>query len=205
MPKELMNEAERYLLEHWEDARLLEESMGRVRAKYKELIQRTIDAVVETHPELNASAVNLPRSGGSGSVGLGRKEWPCDDSKWPSGLRVWDIRIEELAAKEADPAVIIAPLWISKKIKLDFDAARVIVNAAANELLTAEELKETEFADKGERESLIWLPGPTKRELHSAISEGDGQKFVDLMVSQFDMMARFVPALDQVFRDCMRT
>lgn len=57
MPKELLNEAERFLLERWGEARLLEESMDGVRTKYKEAFQRIIDAVTEAHPELDASRV----------------------------------------------------------------------------------------------------------------------------------------------------
>jgi hypothetical protein len=39
MAKELLNEAERFLLERWGDARLLEESMEGVRTKYKEVFE----------------------------------------------------------------------------------------------------------------------------------------------------------------------
>ena len=40
MAKRLMNEAERFVLENWEEARRLEECMARIRTKYKELCQR---------------------------------------------------------------------------------------------------------------------------------------------------------------------
>jgi hypothetical protein len=36
MPKELLNEAEKFLLSRWSEARSLEESMEALRAKYKE-------------------------------------------------------------------------------------------------------------------------------------------------------------------------
>ena len=52
MPKELMNEAERYLLANWENARLLEESMESVRKKYKQIVEELIVAVTESCPEL---------------------------------------------------------------------------------------------------------------------------------------------------------
>ena len=53
MAKELMNEAERFLLERWGEARLLEETMEGIRTKYKGVFQRIIDAVKDGHPELD--------------------------------------------------------------------------------------------------------------------------------------------------------
>jgi len=38
MPKELLNEAERFLLKHWTDSRSLEESMEGVRTKVQTII-----------------------------------------------------------------------------------------------------------------------------------------------------------------------
>ena len=201
MPKELMNEAERFLLEQWADARLLEESMEGVRTKYKELFQRTVNAVTESHPELNANAVYPTQFWGSGCVGFGRKSWPRGESDWPPGLWLWTLRLEKLTAEDSEPPY--ASIWIPKKCNLDFAAARIAVNGAAKEVLTPEELKDTESEDSGEH--LLWLPVPSKRQLLGALSEGDGEKFVELFVFQFDLMARFVPVLDKVFRECMKS
>src|SRR5437660_6622137 len=99
MSKELFNEAERFLLEHWEDAQLLEESMNGVRTKYKEVFQRIIDAVTEGHPELDAHRIYVTQFWGSGSIGFGRKTCPARDPNWPSGLWVWDLRVEMLTAQ----------------------------------------------------------------------------------------------------------
>ena len=56
MPKQLWNEAEQYLIGNWAGARLLEEAMEGVRNKYKEIFQRVIEAVTQSHPELDAVA-----------------------------------------------------------------------------------------------------------------------------------------------------
>jgi hypothetical protein len=200
MPKELMNEAERFLLERWGEARLLEESMDGVRTKYKEVFQRIISRVTETHPELDAQRSYVTQFWGSGCIGFGRKAWPGRDPNWPSGLWVWDLRLEVLTAQDSEPPS--ASFWVPKKYNLDFDAARIAVDEAAKELLTAEELAGTAREESGEH--LLWLPAPTKRQLLDALSDGDGQKFVELFVSQFDMMARFVPVLDKVFREHLR-
>jgi hypothetical protein len=203
MSKELLNEAERFLLERWGEARLLEESMEGVRTKYKEVFQRVIDAVTENHPELDANKVYPTQFWGVGSVGFGRKSWPGGESSWPSGLWVENLRLEVLAADDSEPPY--AYIWVPKKSKssLDYDAARAAVKEAAKDLLTPEELKGTSSAESGE-EVLLYLPAPSKDALLGALADGDGQRFVELFVSQFDMMARFVAVLDKVFRECLK-
>jgi hypothetical protein len=107
-----------------------------------------------------------------------------------------------LAAEDSD-----APygcIWVSHKSEydLDFDAARGAVNEAAKNLLTPDELKRTQSADS--HDVLLYLPAPSKSESLRALCVDDGREFVALFVSQFDMMARFVPVLDKVFRECVR-
>jgi hypothetical protein len=196
MPKELLNEAERFLLEHWGEARLLEESMEGVRTKYKEVFQRIIDAVTQAHPELDAYALALTQSYTDGQIAFGRKSWPGGESNNPrwlaSGLWVLNVRLELLTAEDSEAP--IAFIDGAEKSNLDFDAARVAMKEAAKQLLTEEELNHTGGAESDE--VLLNLPAPSKRQLLDALSDGDGQKFVNLFVSHFDMAARFVPVLD---------
>jgi hypothetical protein len=205
MSKELMNEAERFLLERWGEARLLEQSMEGVRTKYKALFERIIEAVTEGHPELDANACALTQSWTQGQIAIGRKSWPGAESNtrvWLAcGLWVLNVQLEVLAAEDSEPP--IAMIDGAKKSNLDFDAARVVVKQAAMELLTPEELKQTEWTESGDK-NLLYLPAPSKRQLLDALSNGDGQPFVELFVSQFDMMARFVPVLNKVFPECMK-
>src|SRR5437660_6708568 len=98
MAKELLNEAEHFLVEHWEDARLLEESMEGVRTKYKEVFQRIIDAVTGLHPELDANRAAPTQFWGPGSIGFGKRSWPGGESNWPSGLWLENLRLEVLSA-----------------------------------------------------------------------------------------------------------
>lgn len=201
MPKQFMNEAERFLLEHWGEARLLEESMEGVRTKYKELFQRIIDAVTEGHPELDANAAFPTQFWGTGHLGFGRKAWPAGETKWPSGLWLDNVRLEILGAEDSEQPYGCISFSNKSKSTLDFDAARAAVNETAKKLLTSDELKRTE---SGDYDVLLYLPAPSKSEFLHSLREGDGQGFVALCVSQFDMMARFVPVLDKVFRECLR-
>lgn len=175
--------------------------MGEVRTKYKELFDQVNEAVKTRHPELDAIVVYPTQFWGSGSIGFGRKSWPGGDTGWPSGLWLDNLRLERLASKDSEPPR--ASIWFSNKSKsnLGFVAARLAISAAAKDLLTSQELKNAKNADS--QNDLLWLPAPSKDDLRRSLSDGDGQRFVALFVSQFDMMARFVPVLDKVFRECL--
>src|SRR6185312_13878601 len=103
MAKELLNEAERFLLNRWDEARMLELAMDAVRSKYKELFQRVADAVMESHPELDVKAVYPTQFWEyAGSIGFGRTRWPAGDPYWPPGFWVWCLRLEDLASEEVE-------------------------------------------------------------------------------------------------------
>ncbi|HZY85965.1 MAG TPA: hypothetical protein VFE78_14125 [Gemmataceae bacterium] len=197
MGKPLLNEAERFLLDHWADARLLEEAMESVREKYKQVYQWITDAVTQAHPKLDAFRSYVTQFWGSGCIGFGRKAWPIGDPNWPSGLWVWDVRLELLATEDSNAPS--ASIWVpKKKVELDLETVRAAVHAAAKELLSPDELKATIKEDSGDH--LLWLPAPSKKDILDAFSKDDGQGMVTLFVSQFDLMARFIPVLDTAFR-----
>lgn len=199
MAKALLNEAERYLLQNWADAHLLEEAMEEVRTKYKALFERIVEAVTEAHPELDAHRWSLTQSWTDGNIGFGRTSWPADTYDNPAGLWINDLRLESVTAEDSEQPS--ASIWAPKKSPIDFDAARAMVKAEAKKLLTAEELKNTFWTESGE-DTLLWLPTPSKRQLLDALLDGDGEAYVKQFVAQLDMMARFVPVLDKVFREC---
>ena len=199
MTKALLNEAESFLLKNWAEARMLEESMEGVRAKYKELVQRVIQAVTDAHPELNSGFAYPTQFWGSGSIGFGRKSWPAGDSGWPPGLWIWNLRLENLASEDSEPPY--ASIWVSsksaKKCNLDMTAARTQLKAVAKELLSPEDLDQT--SNGGEGDVLLDFTSPSKIELIGLLLDEDGQKFVDRLVKQFDIMSGFIPTLDKLF------
>ncbi len=206
MPTELLNEAERFLIERWGEARLLGRIHGRAFARNTGqgvLFERIFGAIADAHPALDTNAVYATQFWGSGYLGFGRKSWPAGDTRWPSGLWIENLRLEVLAAEDSFESPY-GYFWFSNKSKsdLDFDAAREAVTAAAKKLLSVEELKDTQ-----RRQVPTWvLLGANfvkKSDLLRAFCEDDGQGFVELFVSQIELMARFVPVLDKVFSECL--
>lgn len=198
MPKEWLNEAERFLFENWNEARLLEESMKAVRLKYKELFDRIVDEVTEAHEELDVSAVHFTQY--HGVVGFGRKSWPAGEAGWPAGLWVSNLQLEMLISEGAEPPIaeIWVPSKVTKKCGLEIAAAKTELLAAAKSQLNPEEYKHTAKGDSDE--TLLYLPSPTSNELVGLLKEGNGEKFVGRFVTLLDLMAKFLPAIDQLFQ-----
>jgi len=193
MPKQLLNEPERFLIERWEEASRLEQSMESVREKYEELFERVTDAVTKRHPEFNDCKVNMTQKWSDGEIGFGRESWPGKDG--PSGLWMVNLKLERLANSDsADP---YACVWIRGDSKIDLESAANILKEEAKKIITSEQLKR--FESKWNN---LWiLPAPSKKEMLTAFSSSDGEEFVELLVKQFDQMARFVPVLDKIFSD----
>jgi hypothetical protein len=199
MAKTLLNEAERYLLEKWGEARLLEESMEGVREKYKELFRKVVKTITDVHRDLKIHRCVVTPFGSYGILGFGKDSWPIDKYGSPAGFWMEGLRLEIITTDESDP--LTANIWAPKSAELDFDAARRIITKEAEELFTTKD--SNQGVREGTGEYLLYLPCPSKRQFVAALLEGDGQEFVELFVSQFDMMAKFIPVLDKVFRDCL--
>jgi hypothetical protein len=190
--KLLFNEAERFLIEKWADARQLEDSLDEVRKKYQEIGQRIVAAVAASHRELDVSAICLTQYWGNGYIGLGNQNWPDGGSNSPSGLYVDHLRLEYLTSDEEERPT--AYIWVAKSAKLDPTVARSTLEAFARSELSDEEYRSASFEESGE----VSFSAPSKAELLSALLIGDGQSFVDLIAKQFEGMARFIPALNKL-------
>ena len=114
MAKELMNEAQRYLLANWQDARMLEESMEAVREQYRQIFDRVAESVKGIHPELDVSKAYVTQFWGSGAIGFSRQEWPdADKGADTPGLWIEYLRLENLSS-DAEPAPL-ATIWVPSK------------------------------------------------------------------------------------------
>jgi hypothetical protein len=152
---------------------------------------------------LDHCKVRVTQLWASGFCVFSRKVWPgTKNETWPPGLWLDQLRLEKLSAEDAPPpsATIWIPAKLIKQIGLDTNAARAELLNAAKEILSGDELDEVLRAGNGnsDQQTLLSFTSPTKAELIGALAEGDGQRFVEIIVSRFDLMARFVPALDKI-------
>jgi hypothetical protein len=199
MAKELLNDAERFLLDHWSECRSLEESMESVRTKYKGLFERIVEGVTGAHKELDASTVRVTQFYTDGAIGFGRKAWPGGDTVWLPGLWIEGLRLEQLSEPESDPpsGSVWIPAKTAKNANLALASARAMIVAKAQAILSTEEFARCGKNDPDEQ-CMLAFTMPSKRELLLMIADGDGRRFIETIVTQFDSLSRFVPVLDEL-------
>lgn len=94
------SEPERFLLERWPDARLLEGSMEAVRSKYDALFQKVIDQAQRQQGEMDFPKIRISSVG---ELGLGKDSWPKKDSGWPSGFYLGSMKLDNLIDAKLPP------------------------------------------------------------------------------------------------------
>lgn len=198
MSKELLNEAERFLLQNWPDARALEESMESVREKYKEVFQRLGESVLQRYPMLDTFAAFPNQFWDSGTIGFSRKLWAAGDDLLPPGIWFDGLRLEKLSS-DADPHPTVS-LWFktARKAGIDLAAVRQRVHAAVPELLTVAERPAYFLADNDAAPLKADLP--EKAELITLFAQGDAQPFIDCLLARVEPLSRFLPLLDGLLR-----
>lgn len=202
MPKQAFNEPELYLIKNWSDAHLLEESMEAVRNKYGEIFGSVLDAVEKEHPELKSRSVQVASYGGI--AGIARETWPSMYSAWPSGLWIGNICLEGLVSDDSEAPE--ASVWIKppKDGGVDLQEAARKLEQGAVKVLGRKEAKRV--STKCTRsEAYLWYPLPEKRQdlLQMLVTDG-AQRFIDCIFAHFDVLARFIPVMDEIFTGARR-
>ena len=192
MTKPKFNSPELYLLKNWANARLLEDSVEKVREKYKDLFSEVLDRVNGKHKELNCRGMRLDDDGGYVNVGLGRETWPASDHRWPSGLWIGGVALDDLASEEGEAPY--AAVWISppKGGKLDLKGATRTIEAEAKRL-------KLEVCRCEDDDGIEWTLPESRQELLALLEKEDSRGFIECMVAHFELLTRFTDVLNQVF------
>jgi hypothetical protein len=207
MEKQMFNEPEMYILEKWADAKLLEESMESMRNKYREVFDKVLERVQEQHKELDCSAMHFAAGDDGINVAVGKSTWPCRYPKWPSGLWLSRVRLDDVASEPEYPPG--ACIWIRPPVQsgLDLKKAANKLREAARQVLPKGALKDFEV-DEGKSDASIWYPllPESRQELLAMVKKEDGSaEFIDCMVTHFELLAKFIPVIDEIFQTGKRS
>jgi hypothetical protein len=196
MTKNRFSEPEQYLMTRWADVEMLRQSIKSIGDKYGEICEEVYAAVKEKYPKLNYPGIHATSSGGQ--IGIGKREWPSMYDTWPSGLWVYDFGLEILASEEDPPPS--CGIWLKPPTRLgfDLDQAKRKVRSAAKKLLTPEQL--ARLGEDDDRWTCFWYPLPESRQdLLDMLLKDQVQDFVECLVSHFEVLAKFIPVIDELF------
>jgi hypothetical protein len=185
------SEPERFLIKQWTDARLVEEAMKTVRNKYKSIFDQVVDEVIKNHREFNYSKKYIVPA--YGHVAIAKASWPKDRWGWPTGFYVDYIQLEYLTSVEQMPPW--GYVWIADE-RPDSKEAEEKLLGAAKAVLRAEDFAQI---DHGVESSGAWLGWRLNRdELTRLLMEDEANGFISCMVDQFERMAKFTSAVDEI-------
>ncbi len=202
MPADRFNEAETCLVENWQKARLVEKSMKAIRGRYVGICDKILESVQDEHVGLDRCK-NWLKS--DGVLAIGRENWQKDGNH--AFIAVECLRLKQPTEDSVDRPYIGIWTGTPKKPAMDWGGISRL-RYAAREILTSDQFAEF-FGDPSDWEVNpsdceyqydAWYTLPEmKQDLTKMLLDGDGQTFVDCLVSHFEVFTKFIPVLDEVF------
>jgi hypothetical protein len=209
MTDEELGDVEKYLLNNWVPVRQLERSLFRLRDIYQRLLMGVLDKVEERHPELVCRGMDLlmdedvDNERNRINLGIGKESWPSETKKkYPTGLWLSWISLGELASFGSQPS---AAVWIGppKNYRDGLKNMEAKLKKASKVILKGHNVQPS-ICDK-EQVSVSYRLPITSRELFNLLLERDKQPFIDELVSQFNLLAKFIPIVDEIFFESGRS
>ncbi len=166
--------------------------------KYSEIAEGVLDSIRERHDGLDRCENYVKRDG---ALYIGRERWQNEGNYSCISIECIDIDSltpEILSDDTYDHPFIGLFVGTPKKPAMEVKQVERILRAA-EEILPRDKVpwdKQDAPADYG---YAFWHYLPEGKELLAMLLDGDGRRFVDCLIGHFDVFAKFIPVLDEVF------
>jgi hypothetical protein len=192
-----INEAEGYLLRNWKQARLVKDSMEKILTRYHSLCGNVLDTLQERHKGLDYRE-SFSRKGNGTELAVGRERWKTNGNYAYIGVDYVDL--DSLLDFE-NPERPFIGIWTGEPKKPAMSTEQVShLCAAARGILTDEQLSECDSGgDFDEYCYQVWYSLPDRAQLLKMLLEEGGQRFVECLVDNFEVFAKCIPVLDEIF------
>lgn len=195
MPR--FNEIDRYLLQCWSDARLLDDAMEKARKKYSAILDDLLKEIQRKYPQLGYSKKWFSRGDGT-AIGIGKVEWPKNQYGSPNGLWFECLGLDNLCSQDSDRPWM--HVWISHSNPKEIEQRLL---KAKETVLGKEESQRWEIESDTTSTSLWrWLECP--EELPGLLIKDEARDFIERMTKHFDSLAKFIPTVDDILGNRQR-
>ena len=191
------SDPELYLLNKWEDAMLLENSMNAVRDKYEQILATVLDRVEQQHRELDCRTMHLSYKEDP-SVSISKKAWSSMYPNWPSGFWIGCIGLNNLASEDENEPY--ASVYFNPSKSAVFDSQEIVrrLRDFAETILTREQMSRLrDDANKGDASIYYLLPEP-RRKLLEMLLNNKSAEYIDCIEDHLKTLARFIPVMDEI-------
>jgi len=190
------DEAERYLLERWQDVGGLQMCIEEMERNQTRRLEEIASRFTKSKPELDRWERYPSRGAPAYDIGVGKEQW----SKW-TGLWVENIGIQRLWNEQEEGPC--ASVWIGSETH-EAAACRNEIRKAAGSISPVG--KGWQSPDAASDVTAVWYPLPESREdLIKMLLEGNGERFNDCISNHLLVLAKFVPVLDTAFKNAKKT
>ena len=209
MAKKLFPEHERYLLENWTDAVDFEASMNLARDTHRRIIEKSLGKVRAEHEELDTQALHLEYPAEYDlNAGVGKKEWPDYGKNWPTGFWLGGIRLENLTSEDEERPY--ACIYVAQKTPdRDFlDDVAEKISRAARDFLSSDQLRGVEVLDSSDRQHqrmICWPLLESRSGLLNLLLDDEAKGFVSRIAEHIEFLTQFAPVMDDIFRTAKRS
>ena len=183
------DEAKKYIFANWRRACQVEETLKEIRG----IVPRVVKLIQYKHRELDHATPisSFDDSEWSGYIGVRRNEWYSifGEAPW---IYIYNLRPDYLL-NESCPAPR-AGIYAGKKPR---QTELEQIRRRVGELLTKDELDRCQ--PPTDHYVLNYKLPEDRRDLVGMLLEGDGQRFVDCLVGHFEVFAKLIPTLNEVF------
>ena len=196
MGKSLFSDAEKYLIERWQDVYDVNTCVDDIRGKHSSLLEKVVEEVKDRHSEITEVVLYPTIGAETRHIGFGKDQWG-GKKPWISGIWIEEIGIDSLLTPD-NAGRPNASIWFDSEGKAAQSSKDCVkaVKSAFEVILTPEE---KEFWNKGSDPEIglcFTLP-ETKKDFQEMLLEADGQRFVDCIVKHFESLFRFIKAIDK--------
>ncbi len=194
-----MNDKDSWLIERWEKASQLENSMNATRERYKDLFAEIHKSVKQIHPELDRMDIHLSPieiENWGGGVVFSKARWPSDLATWRTGFYISNISLDELASDKAQEPNVSVYFQGGKNDKRIEDT-RHRITIEAPKVFKGQKIN-LRYDDEDNR-TLLWFQMPEgKKQLLKMLYGGKEKQFEDCVANHINLMCGFIPVLDKL-------
>lgn len=208
MTKQNANKQDRWLIHRWAEALHFEDAMQSARSYYEKLFYRVFETTKKKYPGLGSCTPHrlsgrLTESAwgeSGGSVGFTNPIWFTEWARWPSGIWISNISLDELVTERTTAPN--AAIWLSRE-KI---SSKKLLKLRERLLTRAGKLANCralgfQTEDEGDGVNVLWYYLPEDRpKLLQMVLQDSGQPFVAYIARHVELMASLLQGSDDLLR-----
>ena len=173
-------------------------NIGENSKKYTEAVDRILESIQEQYDGLDRCNNAAKKDG---VIQIGRERWQHDGNYAYIGIECIDIDSMTpvtLANEHYDNPFVGIYTGTPKKPAMELEQIERLLSAA-NEILPKDKYHWEKQEQLSDYECAVWHYLPEGKELLGMLIDGDSQKFVDCLLGHFEVFAKFIHVLDEIF------